>query len=103
MSRVEIAGLASMILSGTLDPVDGVRRMVGLQKYLSEEDRRYPAFQTIVSVESETDDFPLSSAREHWEPRSLVELDEQKRAYLQQVEATLFEACRAIVRWSRDS
>ena len=97
MSKREIVTIATQILNGEIDPLEGCRRIVRQQGTLSEAERRDPDFATLVGIESETDAFPSSEARQHWDARALAELDRERAVYVERNRKWLVDACRAIV------
>jgi hypothetical protein len=96
MSKQDIVAAAMQVVAGTLDPLEGCRRIVRQQCELTEEERQDPDFLTIVGIESETDSFPSDEVREHWQGQDLAELDRLKEEYLQRNRRWLVDACRAI-------
>lgn len=97
MSKKEIVTVAARVLSREMDPIEGCRWIVRHQSSLSEIERRDPAVLTLVGIDSETDHFAIGTARQNWEPHALAEQDSRKEEYLQRIEDSLFEACKAIV------
>jgi len=89
-----IVSVASMMLSGKMDIVSGVRQIVVL---LPEEDRELEMFLPLRGVESETEEFPVGSVRAHWNPDALAKLDRELDEYLSRVEGLVLECCRRIV------
>lgn len=96
-SQSRLVELARLILSRTLEPIDGARRMVAAMRDLSDEQRHDAAILTIVAIESETDHLPIGATRDLWEPRALAEVDAQRRDIEQRVEPDLFAAARDII------
>lgn len=97
MAKREMVSIATQILNGETDPLEGCRRIVRLQGNLSEAEQRDPDFVTLVGIESETDAFPSSEARQHWDARALANVDRERAAYLERNRKWLVDACKGIV------
>ncbi len=90
-----VAETAQAVVAGTLGPIEAARRFVGLAAELGAlEDEEFSFF---LDVDTQSDHFPLGSARECWSPVALRREDLVRGEY----EATIREAalghCRSLI------
>jgi len=85
--------LAQQVINGSLGIVEGCRRIVSFKIYPIDD----PDYQTIVGVESETDEFPIGDVRKHYHKASLEKLDRELNEYLVRVKPIVFEACKNLI------
>jgi hypothetical protein len=86
MNRLETEGarrIARDVLAGDLDLLAGCRQILRYRRTL--DIRNDSAWDVIAAVESETDDFPVGSVREAWDPDTLASKDLELTAYLERV------------------
>lgn len=95
--REQIAAVAAKLVQNNVDLLDGCRSIVQLRGGLSEADRSDPDLLILVAVESELDDIPTGSARDHWEPYALVQKDQEAAEYLQSVREEVMRASQALM------
>jgi hypothetical protein len=101
--RRKIADVASSMLDGPMDLLEGCRTIVRLRGNLSDPDLYDPDLLFLVAVESELDDVPVGTARQHWAPEALAEKDEKKSRYLATAQEEIQRSCRALItRWATD-
>lgn len=99
--RDRIVDLARGILSGKVDFLEGVRQVASFSRRLSNSESGQAALDTFIAVDSETEDFPLGSARHLWAREALKLKDLEKDAYLSKVRVRVEQACQVIVKnWS---
>lgn len=84
------------IRDGAMHPIEGCRRVVSSLSGWRTELRSHPAMMTIAAIESETDDYPLGAARDHWSSAALARVDAKMAVYVEQVRESLSEACDAL-------
>ena len=90
-----IVDLAQRMLSGDVGLVEGSRQLVYVFGQLDERDEDLLA--PIIAVESETEDFPLGEARNHWSEEALKRKDAEVADYLREVKVKILGACEALV------
>src|SRR5262245_55991862 len=84
-SRQAVAAVARAMLNGEVDLAEGCRKLVELRGELHESDWNDPELDTARGVDSELDGFPFGSARSHWAPGPLAELDRRREEYIKVV------------------
>lgn len=96
----KIVRLATEMLDGEMDLIEGCHVMSNLSASLCNEQTPYPdeRFFTFIAVASDTDQFPLGSSRKHYNKRYLMKLDEERRDYLKQARPDIIEACEEIIK-----
>ena len=94
-ARQEIACVALGILNGSVDLLAGCRSLVRLR--IEADAPPSPAFDSIIGVESETDDFPLGDQRTAYSSELLARLDSEVSTYLDEVRPDVLQACHEIV------
>ncbi len=75
------------MLEGKLGFVEGCRLLVQICRQFDLPDS--DSMDTIVAIESETDDVPVGAEREKWAPEALRKKDRQCADYLDQVRTPL--------------
>jgi len=101
--RRKIVDVASSMLDGPTDLLEGCRTIVKLRGNLSEPDLYDPDLLFLVAVESELDDVPVGAARQHWAPEALAEKDEKKSRYIASAREEIQRSCRALIlRWASE-
>ena len=88
--------VATEMLSRDIDPIEGARQINSVRQ--SSRDPENAIFLPIQGFESETDDYPLGSVREHFAAEYLARLDREIAEYIDRSRAVLDEACRNIIR-----
>ena len=100
-ARREISRIAAAMVAGSVDLLEGCRRVAALRKSLSDSELSDPDLLVLVGIESELDDIPHGGARELWAPAALAAKDEEGVKYLEAAREALLRACRALsARWS---
>lgn len=97
MDREAIIVLATRVLSGEIDPLEGCRLIVRRQRGLSPTEASDPALLVLVGIESDTDHFPLPETRHLWAPEALVEQDEARSLFVEENKKYIFDACRELI------
>jgi Protein of unknown function (DUF2489) len=92
----QITAAARELLSGSVSITEAARRIIGpayeLGSALEEP------FATFLSIDSETDAFPLGSVRERWSPSALQRQDAERERYEAAIRDRALDACREILR-----
>ena len=91
-----LVSVAAAMLSGDMNPIEGARRLNSLR--LVSRDPENAVFLPIRGSESETDDYPMGPAREHFATEYLARMDREIAEHVDRSRAELDEACRNIVR-----
>jgi hypothetical protein len=93
-ARRKILEISKGVLAGSVHPIEGCRALISLRNQAAMENE--PAFDTIVTIESETDDFPVGSVRGAYDEHLLTRLDAEVQQYLEAVRSVLFDACKTL-------
>jgi hypothetical protein len=88
--------VARGMLDGSISLISGCRSLVRLR--FDAEIAPSETLNVFVGVESETDDYPVGSARSEYDPELLARLDAEVSKYLSQVRPVVIEACDEIIR-----
>ena len=91
----EIVDVAASMIDGTVDLIEGCRRITALRYDAEISDDEI--FDSIVAVESETDHFPLGTQREYCNNEYLTRVDEEKQNYLMATSRDIINICRQII------
>jgi hypothetical protein len=94
-ARLAIIATATKMLAGEMDLIEGCRTILRYRDQLTE--RLDALFVTLEGIESETDDFPVGTVRDAWDPSALNMKDMKKAEYLRGAKGPLLEACREII------
>lgn len=94
--RRELVSIASSMLAGGTDLIEGVRQICALR--FAVEDPENEVFLAILGIESETDTFPLGSMRASCCPEYLKRMDSEMQSYLAEAQGDILRACREVVR-----
>jgi hypothetical protein len=95
-TRSELVEVATAMIDGRIDLIDGVRRITVLRYGVEDPDSE--VFLPIRAAESETDHFVLGDARQHCAPEYLRELDAELARYLSEAQDEILSACKDILR-----
>ncbi len=88
--------IACSILDGSTPLFLGCKQLKGLLDRLGVHDE--PEFNTIVAVDSETDDCPvLPDVRNRWDPDALATKDAELAAYQPKIQEAVFDVCRKVI------
>lgn len=93
--RHELVAVASGMLAGDVNLIEGVRRICALR--FAVEDPENEAFLPIRAIESETDSFPLGAMRSNCSEDFLKRADAEMESYLADARDDILRACREIV------
>ena len=100
-ARGEFAALARAIVTGSVDLLGGVRRLVALGHALGVEVDD-PDFRTVVGFESDTQDLPVGPERERWAVAALLVKDQQRADTEAMWRENVLRACNRLAeRFSR--
>lgn len=96
-ARKELVELAHGMLSGSINsPIEACRRLVRLRVEAGAPTSS--AFNAVIGVESETDDYPIGEHRSGYSEEMLKRLDSEVATYMNEVRPALLEASREIIR-----
>jgi hypothetical protein len=93
----QIVAVASAVLTGAKGIVEASREMRPMLLSLDEDVSGLDCVQTILAIESETDDEPIGEQRELWAPALLEERDRNLKEYVARVQSDAETACRQLV------
>lgn len=94
--RYELVAVASGMLAGGVNLIEGMRRICALRCAI--EDPENEVFLPIRAMESETDSFPLGAMRANCSEDYLKRADAAMESYLADARDDILQACREIVR-----
>ncbi len=93
--RAEIVAIATAMIDGTTNLIEGVRRIMALQHDV--EDPKNALFMPLRAIESETDHFPIGSMREQCALQYLRQADDEMERYLADARSDILAACLELV------
>lgn len=96
LSRTEIREVAKQLLQGSVQIIPGCRELIRLFRDSNLPDSK--AFDTVLAVTSETDDYLVGDIRAAYSPEFLSRLDAEIEVYVDLVRPTVFLACSEILR-----
>lgn len=94
--RHELVAVASWMLAGGVNLIEGMRRICALRFAI--EDPENEVFLPIRAMESETDSFPVGAMRSNCSEDHLKRADAEMESYLADARDDILQACREIVR-----
>jgi hypothetical protein len=94
--RHELVAVASGMLAGGVNLIEGMRRICALR--IAIEDPENKVFLPIRAMESETDSFPLGAMRANCSQDYLKRADAEMESYLADARDDILQACQEIVR-----
>jgi hypothetical protein len=94
--RQELIEVATAMLAGAKDPIEGIRKLAALRHATGDPDN--PAFLAIRAFESETDHFPIGKMRETCSVDYLQRMDEDMTKYVSTAKRDILTACEGIIR-----
>ena len=94
--RHELVAVASGMLAGGVNLIEGMRRICALRCAI--EDPENEVFLPIRAMESETDSFPVGAMRSNCSEDYLKRADAEMESYLADAHDDILQACREIVR-----
>ena len=92
----QITAAAQELLKGSISVTEAARRIIGPAYELGSATDE--PFATFLSIDSETDAFPLGTVRERWSQSGLQRQDTERAQYELAVRDRALEACREILR-----
>jgi hypothetical protein len=92
----ELVAVATAMIDGNMNLIEGVRQITALRSRVQNPSDEI--FMPIRAIESETDHFPLGSARAQCAPAYLTEMDAKMERYIADARHDILAACQAIVR-----
>lgn len=94
--RSELLAVASAMLDGRMNLIEGARRVCALRHATGDPDNK--VFMPIRAIESETDHFPIGETRLRCAGDYLQRTDDEMRRYLADAGEEILYACREIIR-----
>lgn len=94
--RHELIALASSMLAGETNLIEGVRKICTLRFAI--EDPENEVFLAIRGIETETDVFPLGEMRTNCHTEYLKRMDSEMQSYLSEAQEDILQACREIIK-----
>lgn len=91
----ELRTVAEGVLAGGVHPIDGVRKICRLRFETNEAE--HEAFNSIRSIESDTDWYPFGVVRENFDQDYLRQADASIESYLQDAHEEIRSACKQIL------
>ena len=79
------------------DRIETLREIVGLLREVGSYETLPDAANTLATIESETDVFPVGEFRAFWSATALRKKDHELQQYLNRVDTDLESACRQIL------
>lgn len=95
-SRNELVTIASGMLAGGVNLIEGMRRICALRFAIEDPDDE--VFLPIRAMESETDSFPLGAMRSNCSEDYLKRADAEMECYLVDAHDDILQACKEIIR-----
>ena len=83
------------MISGQMHLIEGCRKLTTLSEQI--DDGENELFFPIISIESETDHFPIGSMREHCSESFLNKADEEIAEYLKDTKPDIISSCKEII------
>lgn len=93
--RRELVSVASAMLDGSVNLIEGMRRICALRFMI--EDPTNEVFLPICAMESETDSFPLGTTRSNCSADYLARMDAEMESYLSDAREDILRSCREII------
>ena len=93
--RRDAVEIATGVINGSINPIEGCRRLVWLDEDLNMENDK--SFLALAGMESETDHWPLGEAKENYSPAYLQKVEKEEREYLASARDEIVQACREII------
>ena len=94
-ARNELVNVAAAMIAGTMNLIEGVRRITSLRYAVENPDDE--VFFPIIAVDSETDHFPIGTARAECAPEYLRRIDQEIEKYLADAKPAILSACQEII------
>jgi hypothetical protein len=94
--RSELRDVATAMLKGQFDLIEGVRKICVLRHEIGDPDNK--VFMPIRAIESETDHFPVGAIRTQCSASYLQRMDEELNQYLADTRQDILASCREIIR-----
>lgn len=90
-----VVAVAQAVLNGDLHPIEGCREILSFRYSTTQPD--HALFYFFVACDSETDHFPLGTAREHGTPKYIRKVDQAIAEYLAETENEIRLACQGLI------
>jgi hypothetical protein len=95
--KLEIIELCSAMIGGSVDLIEGCRRLVSLRHQVKETDNEI--FFAVRAVDSETDHFPVGAMREQCSEDFLRKSDKEIAEYLEDATPSIISSCEEIINY----
>jgi len=98
-----IASIAEQILQGQLGLLEGSIQLAELGQQIDRETNatclvsQPEEFNVFAVVASDAHKFPVGEWRRHWNPKALVERDQEKKQHEQLYQQEAYAACRNLI------
>lgn len=92
--RIKQVETANGILASQIEILEGIRRLVAIQRELGAPNDDDSLF--LIGVESESDHLPIGNSRKYWNGAALKERDSEIRAFESTVRDQVLDICRRI-------
>ena len=101
-SRIAALEAADAVVGGRLGIIEGCRRLQALVLDLVPDSRVDDDCVVFIAVDSETDDLPIGSARQYWDPAALCREDEKIERAEAMYRDEVVSACRNVINRFKD-
>jgi xanthine/CO dehydrogenase XdhC/CoxF family maturation factor len=95
--RMGVVDTARLMLGGQLNFLEGARVLSSLRHEAAVRDDD-PDFMTFVVIDSETDDPPIGTVRQHWSKEALEKLESECKDAEVWAKKIGTEACESLIR-----
>lgn len=95
VKRHELVEVASAMLAGDMNLIEGVRQICSLRFAVGDPENE--VFLVIRGIESETDTFPLGQPRSSYSQEYLQRMDAEMQSYLAAATDDIRQACQEII------
>ncbi len=87
--------VAKDILQGNVDAIDGCCELARLRHDLDMSSDS--SFLVFAAIDSDTDEWPSSTARRHYSKDALTKINTKIQGYFEQVKPEMLKACQEII------
>ena len=91
----KVIQVANELIEGRIPLLEGIRTISELSQYFNEPVQTL--FSRFIGVDGNTDEFPIGSARDQFDPDYLNLLDEELNEYLETVHLDILIACHNLI------
>jgi hypothetical protein len=101
IKRNEVVSIAREMLRGSMNLLEGTRRICSLRNATEEPDSE--VFAPFRAIESETDHFAVGEVRLRYSKEQLEQLDRELKSYLTDTKNEIVAACEKLIRYFSNS